>query len=123
MNKSNQIESHRLLQLLATELRFFDAGRYGRTNGGQWRPTLLLRDSPACINYNETGRQNPCRECPLFPLVASDKKDRLVPCHYIPLNEGGVTIADVYKQGSQTSLDRLYRNWLQDITRKLKTSS
>jgi hypothetical protein len=123
MSEPNQIESHRLVQLLRTELRFFDAGGYGRTFHGQWRPKLLLRDSPTCINYDDTGRQNPCRDCPLFPLVTSEKKDRLIPCHYIPLNRGGVTIADLYKQGSQTSLDRLYRNWLQDITQKITTSS
>jgi hypothetical protein len=123
MSEPNQVESHRLLQLLRTELSFFDAEGYGRMFRGQWRPTLLLRDSPACINYDDTGRQNPCRECPLFPLVAPDKKDSLVPCHYIPLNKGGVTIADLYKQGSQTSLDRLYRNWLEDITQKIMTSS
>ena len=123
MSNSNKLESHRLLQLLRTELVFFEAGGYGRTFRGQWRPTLLLRDSPACINYHDTGRQNPCTECPLFALVAPEKKDSLVPCHYIPLNKGGVTIADLYKQGSQTSLDRLYRNWLQDITQKITTSS
>jgi hypothetical protein len=123
MSESNQIESHRLLRLLRTELRFLDAEGYGRAFRGQWRPTLLLRDLPACINYNETGRQNPCSECPLFPLVASDKKDRLVPCHYIPLIEGGVTIAQLYAEGSQKYLDRLYRNWLQDITQKITTPS
>ncbi|MCU1221875.1 MAG: hypothetical protein JWN42_3072 [Candidatus Angelobacter sp.] len=123
MSEPNQVESHRLLQLLRTELRFFDAEGYGRTFRGQWRPTLLLRDSPACINYHDTGRQNPCTDCPLFALVVPDKKDSLIPCHYIPLNKGGVTIADLYKQGSQTSLDRLYRNWLQDTTKKTTTSS
>lgn len=117
MNDPNKIESHGLLQLLRKELAFFDSGGYGRTFRSQWRPTLLLRDSPACIN-NDTGRENPCRECPLFPLVAPGQKGRLIPCHYIPLNKGGVTIADLYTQGSQESLDRLYRNWLQDITKK-----
>jgi hypothetical protein len=123
MSEPNQVESHQLLQLLRTELRFFDAEGYGRAFRGQWRPTLLLRDSPACINYHDTGRQNPCTGCPLFALVVPDKKNSVVPCHYIPLNKGGVTIADLYKQGSQPSLDRLYRNWLQDTTQKITTSS
>jgi hypothetical protein len=59
MSESDQIESHRLLQLLRTELRFLDAEGYGRAFRGQWHPTLVLRDSPACINYNQTGQQNP----------------------------------------------------------------
>jgi hypothetical protein len=123
MNESSKVENRRLLQLLGTELGFFNAGGYGRTSRSQWRPTLLLRDSPACINYNDTGRQNPCKMCPLFALVAPDKKDSLVPCHYIALNKDDVTIAELYAHGSQDSLDRLYRTWLQDITQKVKTSS
>jgi len=123
MSESPKIENSRLLQLLSRELGFFDAGGYGQKFRSQWRPTLLLRDSPACINYSESGKHHPCRECPLFSLVAPDKKDKLVPCHYIPLNNGGTTIAELYAQGSQESLDRLYRSWLKDITQKLKKPS
>lgn len=123
MSEPAKIENSRLLQLLNKELSFFDAGGYGQTFRSQWRPTLLLRDSPACINYSESGKHNPCRECPLFSLVAPDKKDTVIPCHYIPLNNGGTTIADLYAQGSQESLDRLYRSWLKDITQKLKKPS
>lgn len=121
MSGRSKIENNRLLQLLTKELGFFNAGGYGRNFRSQWRPTLLLRDSPACINYGDTGRQNPCRECPLFSLIPADKKDEVVPCHSIPLNEDGMTIAKLYAEGSQDSLDRLYRNWLQDIIKKLNT--
>lgn len=123
MNAPPKIENSRLLHLLSRELGFFDAGGYGQKFRSQWRPTLLLRDSPACINYSESGKHNPCRECPLFPLVAPDKKDKLVPCHYIPLNNSGTTINELYAQGSQESLDRLYRSWLKDITQKLRKPS
>jgi|ERR1043166_48266 hypothetical protein len=122
MSALNKIENNRLLQLLTKEIGFFHAGGYGRRFRSQWRPTLLLRDSPACINYGDTGQQNPCRECPLFSLIPADKKDEVVPCHSIPLNESGVTIAWLYTQGSQDSLDRLYQNWLQEIIKKLNTA-
>ena len=121
MNALNKIENNRLLQLVSKELGFLNAGGYGRSFRSQWRPTLLLRDSPACINYGDTGRQNPCRECPLFSLIPPDKKDERVPCHFIPLNESGLTIARVYAEGSQNSLDRLYQNWRRDIIKKLST--
>jgi hypothetical protein len=123
MAGGNQIEKNYLLQLLKTELGFLDAGGYGSRFRSQWRPTLLLRDSPACINYSDTGRQRPCSECPLLALVPAEKKDRLIPCHFIPLNEGGMTVAGLYAEGSQDLLDQHYRNWLTDITRKLETSS
>lgn len=121
MNAPNKIENNRLLQLVSNELEFFNAGGYGWSFRSQWRPTLLLRDSPACINYGDTGQQNPCRECSLFSLIPPGKKDELVPCHSIPLNEAGMTIARLYAEGSQNSLDRLYQNWLQEIIKKLNT--
>jgi hypothetical protein len=121
MNELDKIENNRLLQLVNKELEFFNAGGYGRSFRSQWRPTLLLRDSPACINYGDTGRQNPCRACPLFALIPPDKRDELVPCHFIPLNESGLTIARLYAEGSQDSLDRLYEYWLHDIIKKLNT--
>jgi hypothetical protein len=123
MRESAKIENGRLLHLLSKELGFFNAGGYGQTFRSEWRPTLLLRDSPSCINYSESGRPNPCRECPLFLLVPSDKKDKLVPCHYIPLDDRGTTIAELYARGSQESLDRLYRSWLKDTTQKFKKTS
>lgn len=116
-------EKSLLLQALRTEIGFFDAGGYGRTFRSKWRPTLLLRDSPACANYNDSGRQNPCSQCPMFSLVPLNKKDRLVPCHFIPLNKQGRTIAWFYEHGSQESLDWQYRIWLEDVTNALKTSS
>jgi hypothetical protein len=123
MSESPKIENNRLLQLLSKEPGLFDAGGYGKKFRSEWRPTLLLRDSPACVNYSESGKHNPCCECPLFSLVALDKKDTLVPCHHIPLNDGGTTIAELYAQGSQESLDRLYRSWLKDITQELEKPS
>jgi hypothetical protein len=123
MTACNQTENSRLLQALKTEIGFFDAGGYGQIFRSQWRPTLLLRDSPACANYSDSGRQNPCSRCPMFSLVPHDKKDKLVPCHFIPLDKCGRTIAWFYEHGSQESLDWHYRIWLEDITNALKTSS
>lgn len=123
MTEHNDNESNRLLQALNMEIKFFDAGGYGKPFRSQWRSTLLLRDSPACINYMDSGRQNPCSQCPMFSLVPLDRKDRLVPCHFIPLNKQGRTITWLYAHGSQKSLDQHYRNWLEEIANAQKKSS
>lgn len=111
-----------LLQALKTELNFFDAGGYGRTFRSDWRPTLLLRDSPACINYNSTGQQTSCRQCPFFFLVPHAQRNSVVPCHHIPLDARGNTVAKIYRTGTQKELDEHYRNWLSALTRELETS-
>jgi hypothetical protein len=121
VKQRNQPNNQRLLRVLRKEAAFFDAGRYGRPFRSRWRPTLLLRDSPACINYRDTGRQNPCRECPLFSMVPPGRQNELIPCHHIPLNVKGETVADLYAQGSQEFLDQLYRNWLEQKIKDLAT--
>jgi len=122
MKKTEQIRNRLLSRILRNEEAFFDAGGYGTPFRSKWRPTLLLRDSPACINYGDQGRQNSCRECPLFSMVPAEKRDRLVPCHHIQLNPQGETIAGLYAQGSQERLDQLYRNWLEEKLKDLTTS-
>ena len=100
-----------LLSVLKDELAFFEAGGYGKTHRSTWRPTLLLRDSPACLNFDFTTAK-PCRDCILFPLVPEDKRNSLLPCHQIPLNAAGETIASLYEKASQEKLDEKFRDWL-----------
>ena len=107
-----------LLQALRTELTFFDAEGYGKPFSSGWRPTLLLRDSPVCLNFNATGRQASCEQCPFFSLVAAADRDAILPCHHIPLDAQGSTIAGMYRKGTQKELDERYHEWLIALTRK-----
>src|SRR5882672_11236271 len=86
-----------LLQTLKEERAFFEAGGYGRPFRGNWRSTLLFRDSPTCINHTSAGALKPCQECPLFSLVPSMKRDHAIPCHFITLDSKGNTIARLYQ--------------------------
>ncbi len=101
-----------LLKALRAELEFFDAGGYGRPFRSQWRPTLLLLDSPVCLNFASGPAQHECWQCPFFALVPPDQQGTPVPCHHIPLNESGFTVAGLYQSGTQKSLDQDYRKWL-----------
>jgi hypothetical protein len=107
-----------LLQALKRELGFFDAGGYGRSFRSQWRPTLLLRDSPVCINYSHTGRRYTCSQCPLFSLVPANESKTMMPCHRIPVDPSGTTIAELYQRGTQQMLDQRYRDWLCKLIRE-----
>ncbi|HET9836967.1 MAG TPA: hypothetical protein VFR84_01950 [Candidatus Angelobacter sp.] len=113
----SQTGRKQLLQAVKRELGFFDAKGYGRSFRSQWRPTLLLRDSPVCVNYSSTGRQHACSECPLFMLVPQEKQSRPVPCHHIPLDASGVTVSELYCKGTQSLLDQRYRDWLSNLIR------
>ncbi len=112
--------NRQLLQTLKEEQSFFESDGYGRSLCGNWRPTLLFRDSPTCINYSSAGMLNPCQQCPLFFLVPSTKRDHAIPCHHITLEPGGNTIALLYQTGSQEVLDQLYRSWLFAVIKGLE---
>ena len=105
----------RLLQALREQQEFFYSGGYGLPFRSEWRPTLLFRDSPTCINFSSPGALNPCQECPLLPLVPSHKRNHAIPCHHIVLDSEGNTIARLYQRGSQKALDRSYSNWLSTV--------
>jgi hypothetical protein len=114
------MERTELLHVLKAELAFFEAGKYGRPFRSFWRPTLLIRDSPTCLTAGFAGGRERCRACKLWPLVPSDKAQELIPCHHIRLNTQGETIADLYRHGSQDSLDHAYREWLYTLLQQLE---
>ena len=123
MTRHDQNESELLLLTLKRELAFFDADGYGQPFRSEWRPTLLLRDSPSCLNFNATGRQIPCRQCPFFSMVPTANQDAMIPCHHIPLDQRGHTVARLYRTATQKELDQHYHNWLCALTREIEGSS
>src|ERR1044071_603087 len=122
MAADDTTERYALLQALKTELAFFEVGGYGKPFRSGWRPTLLLRDSPACVNFNSTGRTASCKQWPFFSLVPAAYRDAILPCHHIPLAAQGNTIAGMYRKGTQKELDERYHNWLTALTLKNETN-
>jgi hypothetical protein len=109
-----------LLNALKGQLAFFESAGYGHTYRSPWRPTLLIRDSPLCLNASFTTAQ-PCRECILFPMIPAEKRNAITPCHHIPLTAAGETIATLYENASQEKLDKTFHNWLCAKIQDLKT--
>ncbi len=107
------------LQLLVNELSFLKGGGYGRPFRSQWRPTLMFRDSPICLNFDSGAPLQPCERCSLFEFIPEAKRNDRVPCHSIPLNEPGDTITSMYEVGSQQQLDNAVHRWLEATIQKL----
>ena len=101
-----------LLKALKHELTFLDRHGYGQPFRSSWRPTLLFRDSPICVNFNSSDPIRPCTACRLFQFIPEESRNAFVPCHRIPLNKNDETIAKLYKAGTQQQLDTAYRQWL-----------
>jgi len=101
-----------LLKALKHELTFLDQHGYGQQFRSSWRPTLLFRDSPICVNFNSSDPIRPCTACRLFQFIPEESRSAFIPCHCIPLNKNDETIAKLYKAGTQQQLDTAYRQWL-----------
>jgi hypothetical protein len=117
--KEVNVKNSTLLTALKEQLVFFENGGYGHTFRSGWRPTLLLRDSPLCLNAMFPGTRS-CRECILLNLIPIEKRGCLLPCHQIPIDEAGVTIAKLYDEGTPERLDRTFHDWLCATIRQLE---
>ena len=110
----------RTLHVVRCELLFLDSGGYGHPFRSHWRPTLLFRDSPICLNFDSGAPAQPCECCPLFQFIPEAKRNCGIPCHFIPLNERGDTIDLMYQSGTQEKLDTAVRGWLEATIKKLE---
>ena len=72
----------------------------------------VFRDSPSCLNYGLAVREHPCSECWLIDFVPAEKRGEAVPCHHIPLNERGDTLASLGGRGDAPDVQEAVLDWL-----------
>ena len=101
-----------LVELLKTELEFIEKGGYGRSVRTPWKETSPFRDSLTCVNYALPEKAHPCTECHLIDYVPSDRREELVPCHFIPLTESGETVEDFDLAGNQVQREQALKRWM-----------
>jgi hypothetical protein len=101
-----------ILELLREELAFIEHGGYGRSVRTPWLPKSAFQESLTCINYADPNRSHPCSECHLVDFVRPEDLSEDVPCHFIPLNEAGETIADLEAEGNQAKLEATLKQWM-----------
>jgi hypothetical protein len=103
-------EKHELLEKLKFELAFVEAGGYGRSVRTPHQSTSPFQDSLTCLNFGDPLRTHPCAECILMQYVPEPHKGEDVPCHHIPLDREGRTIATLDATGAQEVLPRWLRH-------------
>jgi hypothetical protein len=136
-------QEHDLLHALKMELAFCELGGYkpaipGRLPArademhaipkiifdarGQEPPKgpSVFRDSPSCLNYGMPTKKHACSECWLMNFVPPEKRDRTVPCHHIPLNSSGDTVATLGGSGDTPKVQEAVTGWLRVTIEKLE---
>ena len=107
------------MDVLQAELNFIEKGGYGRSVLTPWKPILMFRDSLSCLNYCDANQTRPCAECALIDFVPPEALRRRIPCHHIPLNEAGETIATIERRADQQELEEAVTVWLRSTIKKL----
>jgi hypothetical protein len=105
-----------VLEVLRYELSFLEQGGY-RAQKNALVPVSLFQDSLSCINHGMPRRPHPCNKCLLWDFVPEQYRREDVPCHFIPLTPGGVTIET---RQSEEELEKNLKVWLRDTIAKLE---
>ncbi|HYL87064.1 MAG TPA: hypothetical protein VE263_22770 [Candidatus Angelobacter sp.] len=109
-----------LLDVLKFELRFLEAGGYGRSPHAPRRQPLIFEDSLSCMNFNSQADRAPCTSCLLMQFVPPASVLEQVPCRHIPLNASGQTLAALYESGTQQEIEEAMASWLKSAIRHLE---
>jgi hypothetical protein len=82
----------------------------------------VFRGSPSCLNYGLPVREHPCSECWLINFVPPEKRGEEVPCHHIPLNDRGDTVASIEGPGNAPLIEEAVLGWLRKTIQQLEAT-
>jgi hypothetical protein len=82
----------------------------------------VFRGSPSCLNYGLPAGKHPCSECWLITFVPPEKRGEEVPCHHIPLNERGETVATLVGPGNASHVQEAVLDWLHKTINQLEAA-
>ena len=98
-----------VLEVLRYELNLIEQGGYGNWYSTPWGSASIFQDSLTCPNHRDPTRAHACHECLLYDFVPEKYRTEDVPCHHIPLNKLGDTIA---MPQSEEELRENVKHWL-----------
>ncbi len=73
----------------------------------------IFRDSVTCLNVGLEVNREPCSNCLLMQFVPPEQRDCENPCHHIPLNERGDTVASLEASRDRDRLEQVLLAWLE----------
>lgn len=108
-----------ILEVLRYELNFLEQGGY-RRNVQQGRKVSPFLSTLSCLNFGEPLRPHTCHECFLFDFVPEGFRTEDVPCHFIPLDEVGNSVATLLKSDDPGKLESTLKIWLRKTISRLE---
>lgn len=119
-NMMNETKRHEIIEKLKLELNILKDGGYGRSVRTPHIQPAYLRDSVTCLNFGRLKDREPCDHCFLMDFVPQENSGLELPCHYIPLNEQGDTLASLDARGETERLEQALAEWLDTTIHQLE---
>ncbi len=113
-------ELKEIIKDLRLQRDILQAGGYGRSVRTPWKEVNLFRDSITCINLGAEVKRHPCHECMLWEWVPEAHQAEDIPCHFIPLNERGESIASLDARGDREEAEKALLDWLNATIQSLE---
>ena len=110
-----------LLDVLKLELHFLEHGGYYPSVKTPRDQKTVFRDSPSCVNLGNPERTTPCILCSLIYFVPPEARNEDAPCHHIPLDDEGTTLATLGAEAGEEQKERL-EAWLKNKIAELEAA-
>lgn len=110
-----------MIDKLKLEVSVIRDGGYNPSVHEPHRELQLFRDSITCLNFGLEIKEEPCEHCFLMRFVPPAHRNKTEPCHYIPLNSRGDTIASLQEKGDKDALEAALLSWLYATISRLES--
>ncbi len=121
MTLGKAFDKKETIEQLKMELTMVERGGYYPSVREPRQEPRVFLDSVSCLNVGLEEKQQPCSNCFLIQFVPPEHRDKPEPCHYIPLNSAGETVAGL--QGDRDRLQVALLGWLYTTLARLEASA
>jgi hypothetical protein len=101
-----------VIDCLTLEREVLAKGGYGSSVRDPRNSPRYFRDSVTCLNGGLEERRHACSDCILIDYVPEAHRREEIPCHHIPLNASGDTIATLESEGPRDEVAKALLGWL-----------
>ena len=109
-----------IIDRLRLEAEVIEKGGYSPSVREPRKDLRLFRDSVSCLNMALEEKLEPCSHCFLMEFVPPEYRNEEEPCHFIPLNDRGDTIASLEAEGKHEQAETELLAWLKKTIAQLE---
>ncbi|MEW6208966.1 MAG: NrfD/PsrC family molybdoenzyme membrane anchor subunit [Acidobacteriota bacterium] len=106
-----------ILRILKAKLEMIEKDGYEGLVNRHLKSICASADSLACLSFPNGIEPHECR---LLQFVPPERCSEAAPCHHIPLNEAGETLAMLEARGDNRAMEKAVRGWLRLTIKRLE---